>query len=59
MTTIHNAGVTTTAETNYCRPLANTLHSYNKQTNKQTNKQICCYYEQAWFKIVSTCCLKC
>ena len=39
MTTIHTAGVTTTAETNYCRPLANTLHSYNKQTNKQTNKQ--------------------
>ena len=43
MTTVHTGGVTTTAETNYCGPLTNTLHSYNKQTNKQTEMLICSY----------------
>ena len=66
MTTIHTGGVNTTADTNYCGPLTNTLHSYNKQTNiqknKLTNKQtemLICSYNRHWY-VSSTnlaCCL--
>ena len=37
MTTVHTGGVTTTAETNYCGPLTNILHSYNKQRNRNVD----------------------